>query len=234
MGRCRRNDCANASGNPCVATARTESSSYSCKLPVRAPQSACAFSRIASKTGARSPGEELMTCSTSAVAVCCSSASRVSVMQPRVLHRDDRLGGEGAAPARSARSVNGSTRWRHSVNDAQAGSPSRSSGTPSDDAHACEHRIVLRDHVFRARHATSWTWTIRRVEHDASNDAAASYGAQHDRCLCSASRMSNRRRLRAETVALADGEGARDRASHSRVAVSTTCRAPAARSKGDG
>ena len=32
-----------------------------------------------------------MTCNTSAVAVCCSSASRVSVMQPRVLHRDDRL-----------------------------------------------------------------------------------------------------------------------------------------------
>jgi len=34
---------------------------------------------IASNTGARSPGEELMTCNTSAVAVCCSSASRVSV-----------------------------------------------------------------------------------------------------------------------------------------------------------
>jgi len=38
-----------------------------------------AFSSIASNTGARSPGEELMTCSTSAVAVCCSNASRVSV-----------------------------------------------------------------------------------------------------------------------------------------------------------
>src|SRR5207244_691989 len=32
-------------------------------------------------TGARSPGEELMTCSTSAVAVCCSKASRVSVIR---------------------------------------------------------------------------------------------------------------------------------------------------------
>ena len=39
-----------------------------------------AFSSIASNTGARSPGEELMTCNTSAVAVCCSSASRVSVI----------------------------------------------------------------------------------------------------------------------------------------------------------
>ena len=32
-----------------------------------------------------------MTCNTSAVAVCCSNASRVSVNQPRVLHRDHRL-----------------------------------------------------------------------------------------------------------------------------------------------
>ena len=39
-----------------------------------------AFSSIASNTGARSPGEELMTCNTSAVAVCCSNASRVSVI----------------------------------------------------------------------------------------------------------------------------------------------------------
>jgi len=39
-----------------------------------------AFSSIASNTGARSPGEELMTCNTSAVAVCRSSASRVSLI----------------------------------------------------------------------------------------------------------------------------------------------------------
>ena len=57
-----------------------------CSHRSRAP-----FPSIASNTGARSPGEELMTCNTSAVAVCCSSASRVSVDQPRVLHRDDRL-----------------------------------------------------------------------------------------------------------------------------------------------
>ena len=48
--------------------------------PNAAPHSRIAFSSIASNTGARSPGEELMTCSTSAVAVCCSSASRVSVI----------------------------------------------------------------------------------------------------------------------------------------------------------
>ena len=34
-----------------------------------------AFSRIASKTGFKSPGDELMTFSTSAVAFCCSNAS---------------------------------------------------------------------------------------------------------------------------------------------------------------
>ena len=44
-----------------------------------ASHSRVAFSSIASNTGARSPGEELMTCNTSAVAVCCSKASRVSV-----------------------------------------------------------------------------------------------------------------------------------------------------------
>ena len=32
-----------------------------------------------------------MTCNTSAVAVCCSKASRVSVNQPRILHCDHRL-----------------------------------------------------------------------------------------------------------------------------------------------
>ena len=49
------------------------------RLPDAASHSRTAFSSIASNTGARSPGEELMTCKTSAVAVCCSKASRVSV-----------------------------------------------------------------------------------------------------------------------------------------------------------
>ena len=35
-----------------------------------------------------------MTCNTSAVAVCCSSASRCLGQQPRVLHGDHRLRGE--------------------------------------------------------------------------------------------------------------------------------------------
>jgi hypothetical protein len=49
-------------------------------IPKLASHSRVALSSMASNTGARSPGEELMTPNTSAVAVCCSRASRVSVM----------------------------------------------------------------------------------------------------------------------------------------------------------
>ena len=48
-----------------------------CRMPT--PHSRIAFSSIASNTGVRLPGEALITCNTSAVAVCCSSASRCSV-----------------------------------------------------------------------------------------------------------------------------------------------------------
>ena len=47
---------------------------------MRRSHSRIAFSSIASNTGARLPGEALITCNTSAVAVCCSSASRCSVI----------------------------------------------------------------------------------------------------------------------------------------------------------
>jgi hypothetical protein len=63
-----------------MATPRNFSPSQSCRLPQTAPHSVCAFSTIDWNTGTRSPGELLMTCNTSAVAVCCSNASRVSVM----------------------------------------------------------------------------------------------------------------------------------------------------------
>src|SRR5215469_11291765 len=49
------------------------------QITVSRPAKGMRLSRIASSTGVRSPGEELMTCNTSAVAVCCSRASRVSV-----------------------------------------------------------------------------------------------------------------------------------------------------------
>ena len=56
-----------------------------------------ALSSIASNTGSRSPGELLMTFSTSAVAVCCSLGkidSAQLIEQPRILDGDDGLGGE--------------------------------------------------------------------------------------------------------------------------------------------
>ena len=68
---------------PCTAHRRrkTFSAIKSSRAPKAASQKRDApFRRIASNTGARSPGEELMTCNTSAVAVCCSKASRVSVI----------------------------------------------------------------------------------------------------------------------------------------------------------
>ena len=78
--------------------------------PNTASHNRIALSSIASKTGARSPGEELMTCNTSAVAVCCSSASRVSPIS-RAFSMDHRLSGEGV-DERDPLSVNGPTRWR--------------------------------------------------------------------------------------------------------------------------
>src|SRR5438874_2930257 len=49
-------------------------------MPKAASHSRIALSSIASNTGARLPGEEFMTPSTSAVAVCCSSASLSAAM----------------------------------------------------------------------------------------------------------------------------------------------------------
>ena len=55
---------------------------------------ACAFSSIASNTGARSPGEELMTCKhLGGRGLLLQRLARLGD-QPRVLHRDDRLRGE--------------------------------------------------------------------------------------------------------------------------------------------
>ena len=76
------------------------------ELPDATSQRLCAFSSIASNTGARLPGEALITCNTSAVAVCCSSASRCSVISrafsiaitawaAKFLQQRDLLVGEG-------------------------------------------------------------------------------------------------------------------------------------------
>ena len=91
---------------------------------------------MVSNTGSRSQGERLMTLSTSAVAVCCSSASASSSVrcllgleQPHVLDRDHRLVGEGFDQFDLLRRVNGFTTGRVSVNT-PIGTPSLSNGTP--------------------------------------------------------------------------------------------------------
>ena len=61
---------------PCIAVARNRCApSQRNNMPYWASQMRVAFSSIAWKTGSSSPGELLMTSSTSAVAVCCASAS---------------------------------------------------------------------------------------------------------------------------------------------------------------
>ena len=50
-----------------------------------------AFSSIAWNTGSKSPGDELMTRSTSDVAVCCSNDLAQFVKQPRILDGDNGL-----------------------------------------------------------------------------------------------------------------------------------------------
>ena len=71
----------------------------------------CAFSRIASNTGARLPGEALMTCNTSAVAVCCSSASRCSVISRAFSIAITAWAAKFCSSA-ICLSVNGRTSWR--------------------------------------------------------------------------------------------------------------------------
>ena len=115
--------------------------------PNAAPHSRIAFSSIASNTGVRLPGEALMTCNTSAVAVCCSSASRCSVISrarsrsaapapraarsaARVLDRDHRLIGKGADKFDLPVGERLDPLARE--HDDPIASPSRSSGTPSE------------------------------------------------------------------------------------------------------
>src|SRR5262249_20803792 len=75
-------------GYPLVATARSCSPSQSTNEPSWAPQRECAFSKIASNTGARSPSDELMNCKTSEVAVCrARDSSRWDVFLSSLLLR---------------------------------------------------------------------------------------------------------------------------------------------------
>ncbi len=90
------NSAAVVPGGTTRATSRSTSPSRKSIVPNGAPQSRVALSSMVWNTGCSSPGEREMTPSTSAVAVCCSSNSRSSFEEPRVLDSDHGLGGEVA------------------------------------------------------------------------------------------------------------------------------------------
>src|SRR6516165_2744559 len=98
-------------GSPRRARVWKHSPSKPTREPKAASQSRSAFSSIASNTGVRSPGEELMTCNTSAVAVCCSNASRVSVIS-RVFSIAITACAAKFCSSAICLSVNGLTSWR--------------------------------------------------------------------------------------------------------------------------
>ena len=105
-------------------------------LPNLASQMRVAFASMAWNTGSSSPGELLMTCSTSEVAVCCSSASESS--RVRACTSSNSRTFSIAITAWSAKvvsssiclSVNGLTSVRCKPM-APIGMPSRRSGTPN-------------------------------------------------------------------------------------------------------
>src|SRR6516164_4435883 len=77
--RCRNS--AYAGGGLCIATMRKALPSQSKSPPNLASQMRVAFSNIASKTGFKSPGDELIMRSTSAVAVCSSEIDQGTALQ---------------------------------------------------------------------------------------------------------------------------------------------------------
>jgi hypothetical protein len=108
-----------ATGAPRTATARTRSPSATINSPNDASQRRIAFSSIVSNTGARSPGEELMTWSTSAVAVCCANASSRSARDSSSLRCRSAMICQGSAAAASEYRGHLLLPLGHAPNDAQ-------------------------------------------------------------------------------------------------------------------
>src|SRR5215472_13506227 len=98
-------------------------------VPPSAPQRRAALSARTSSTGRRSKVERLMSLSTSAVAVCCSSASRVSLMS-RAFSIAITAWSAKVVTRAICFSVKARTSFLKSEN-VPTGTPSRMSGTPS-------------------------------------------------------------------------------------------------------
>ena len=180
-------------------------------MPVNAPQSSTAEAISVSKTACRSNAERLMTFSTSAVAVCCCSASERSlrarlhlVEQADVLDRDHRLIGEGLHEFDLARSVNGPALARSSAEArrstlgprASAARPERARTSPTVADLAYMNSGSARD-VRNMHH-------LARQQHAADGDprpGAAGWPARNSTVLRgseSAAAMRRRRRREAD------------------------------------
>ena len=178
--------------------------------PSSSPPNRCwQLSRILSNTGCASAIELLMTCSTSAVAVCCSSASLRLVEQAHVLDRDHRLVGEGLQQRDLARRRTAAAS-RAVTLITPIGSPSRSSGTTSIAAVAARARQLARRgssastpvdvvDVHRSRRSRDRRGRSRASARSAARRSAAS--RRRMRRAVTATDVQLRRRRCADTIA---------------------------------
>ena len=223
----------NASGTLIAARAARSARRRRCTaMPKAASHSRIAFSSIASNTGARSPGEALMTCNTSAVAVCCSSASRVSVISrafsiaitawsAKVLHQLDLAFGEGL-----------DSRARERDDADRLSFPQQ--GHAQIGTNARRLPPIRLSRIF---------WICRDVRD--MHDAPFESGTPGRSCSGPARNVTSAHppvpfrphregRSGPINVAVAGGRSTNCRHSHSRAAVSRACRAPAADRRSSG
>ena len=114
-----------------------------------------------------------MTLSTSAVAVCCCSDSEIVgalpqlVEQPRVLDRDDGLGGEVRDQFDLLVGERPHERRAIITNDADQLVSLSNGDAPSSDADAVAKLLELRRKVYSGSACTSVIWTVRALQSSA-------------------------------------------------------------------
>ena len=167
-----------------------------------------AFSSIASNTGLRSPGDELMTCNTSAVAVCCSRASSRSAVRSASRRRNwaflafefaDPVVNEcvGLTPARNAPGTN-STRARQIAKQPPAATLPCEDRRPQTLQNRCSANIFPARRLRREGRGHR-PRTARRRDRAAASRAGVGDRARHPRGLGQARHA--RSGLAAETAA---------------------------------
>ena len=203
----------------------------------RRSQSRAALSTSVSSTGWRSVGEAAMTRRTSAVAVCCSSASLRSRLRcssswnSRAFSMAMTAWSANVSSSAICCSVNGRTSIRTSADRRRSGSSSRSSGTAEHGAVA-ERALMSRaprdTRSSAVTSATSWTWIGRRRVHRPIRPATEPACSVGYRCSPTATSLADdpvTPRRAEQAVALAALDQRRRRASQRRAALSTiACR----------